>query len=40
MRWLESVTDSVGMNWSKLWEIVRDGGAWHAAVCRATVGHS
>ena len=40
MRWLDSVTDSVGMNLSKLWEIVRDGGAWRAAVCRVTVGHS
>ena len=24
MRWLDSITDSVGMNLSKLWEIVKD----------------
>ena len=27
IRWLESVTDSVDMNWSKLHEIVKDRGA-------------
>ena len=32
MRWLNSITDSVGMSWSKLWEIVEERGAWHAAV--------
>ena len=31
MRWLDSITDSVGMNWSKLWEIVEDRD-WHATV--------
>ena len=30
MRWLNSVTNLVGMNLSKLWEIVEDRGAWHA----------
>ena len=32
MRWLDSTTDSMDMNMSKLWEIVEDRGAWHAAV--------
>ena len=32
MNWLDSVTNSVDMNWSKLWEIVEDRGAWHAVV--------
>ena len=32
LRWLDSITDSVDMNLSKLWEIVKDRGVWHAAV--------
>ena len=32
MRKLDSITDSLNMNWSKLQEIVMDGEAWHAAV--------
>ena len=32
MRWLDSVTDSVDMNLSKLWEIVKDRGGWGATV--------
>ena len=28
MRWLDNITDSVDMNWSKLQEIVEDRGAW------------
>ena len=32
MRWLYSIIDSVEMNWSKLHKIVKDRGAWCAAV--------
>jgi len=32
MRWLGSTTDSMNKNLRKLWEIVKDRGAWHAAV--------
>ena len=29
---LDSITDLVDMNLSKLWEIIEDRGAWHVAV--------
>ena len=38
MRWVDGMTDSMDMNFSKLWEMVRDRESWRAAVCEVSLG--
>ena len=36
IKWLDSITFSMHMNWSKLHYIVKDSGAWHVADRKST----
>ena len=40
MRWLDGITNSMDMNLSKLWEIVKDRKAWRPIVHRVIKGQT